>query len=158
MAGLTSCALCNFVGDSSSDVVLHQVEAHEAEVHHLEQLLQDRDLVRRKRDELRFPAQRSAGKRAALSSGVCPICAQTLHKQHARDHVAWHFMEELRAEIGGPDVTSCPEPGCSYCGDKSEAVARHLALFHCRLDRYLEDDDLVEEKRQKAMSKPKKVS
>ena len=77
---------------------------------------------------------------------------QTLHKQHSRDHTAWHFMPELRQLIKDP--SNCPE--CSYTGDKLE-VARHLALFHCKLDEFLMDDELVAEKRAKAMSKPKKV-
>ena len=84
---------------------------------------------------------------------MCPICDHPLHKQHSRDHVAWHFMEELKAYIIDP--SKCPE--CSYTGDKLESVARHLALFHQKLDQFLADTDLVAEKRAKAMAKPKKV-
>ena len=85
---------------------------------------------------------------------MCPICDHPLHKQHSRDHVAWHFMEELKAYIIDP--SKCPE--CSYTGDKLESVARHLALYHQKLDQFLSDTDLVAEKRAKAMAKPKKVS
>ena len=85
---------------------------------------------------------------------MCPICDHPLHKQHSRDHVAWHFMEELKAYIIDP--SKCPE--CSYTGDKLESVARHLALYHQKLDQFLSDTDLVAEKRAKAMAKPKKVN
>ena len=85
---------------------------------------------------------------------MCPICDHPLHKQHSRDHVAWHFMEELKAYIIDP--SKCPE--CSYMGDKLESVARHLALYHQKLDQFLSDTDLVAEKRAKAMAKPKKVN
>ena len=54
------------------------------------------------------------------------------------------------------DPTKCPE--CSYVGDKLEAVTRHLALFHCKLDEFLQDEQLVAVKRAKALSKPKKVN
>ena len=99
-----------------------------------------------------------------------------MHKSHGRDHVgkrnflntlfeirntrlpisflAWHFVEELREMIHDP--TRCPE--CSYVGDKLEAVTRHLALYHCKLDQFLLDENLVASKRAKALSKPKKVS
>ena len=99
-----------------------------------------------------------------------------MHKSHGRDHVgkrnflntlfeirntrlpisflAWHFVEELREMIHDP--TRCPE--CSYVGDKLEAVTRHLALYHCKLDAFLLDENLVASKRAKALSKPKKVS
>ena len=53
------------------------------------------------------------------------------------------------------DPTKCPE--CSYVGDKLEAVTRHLALFHCKLDEFLQDEQLVAAKRAKVMAKPKKV-
>jgi hypothetical protein len=62
-------------------------------------------------------------------------------------------MDELRQLITDP--SKCPE--CSYTGDKLEAVSRHLALFHCKLDEFLQNDELVAAKRAKAMAKPKKV-
>ena len=71
-----------------------------------------------------------------------------------RDHVSWHFVDELREMIDDP--TKCPE--CSYVGEKLEAVTRHLALFHCKLDEFLQDEQLVASKRAKAMAKPKKVN
>ena len=63
-------------------------------------------------------------------------------------------MENLRDLMVLGDQR-CPE--CNYTGDKSESVARHLALYHNKLDLFLEDQDLVAEKRARAMAKPKKV-
>ena len=63
-------------------------------------------------------------------------------------------MDELRNLITDP--SQCPE--CPYTGDKLEAVSRHLALYHCKLDEFLKDPELVAAKRAKAMAKPKKVT
>jgi len=65
-------------------------------------------------------------------------------------------MEELRSLISDP--TQCPDPGCEYVGDKLEAVCRHLALYHNKLDDFLNDASLVAEKKAIALNKPKKVS
>ena len=54
------------------------------------------------------------------------------------------------------EETKCPE--CNYSGEKSENVARHLALFHGKLDQFLADKDLVLSLRAKVLSKPKKVA
>ena len=85
---------------------------------------------------------------------MCPICDQQMHKSHGRDHVSWHFVEELREMIS--DSTKCPE--CSYSCDKIDVLTRHLALFHCKLDELLRDEQLVALKRAKVSAKPKKVS
>ncbi len=96
------------------------------------------------------------GSRKTALGSHCPVCDQQLHKQHARDHVCWHFMDELKAMMAA-DPSRCPEPGCEYMGDKAENIARHLALFHSKLDEFLENGALVDEKRAKAMAKPRKV-
>ena len=88
-----------------------------------------------------------------FSASLCPICDQNINKSHGRDHVSWHFLNELKEMIIDPN--KCPE--CSYTGDKLEAVTRHLALFHCKLDEFLQDEQLVAMKRSQALSKPKKV-
>jgi hypothetical protein len=98
------------------------------------------------------PAASASSSKTALGR-LCPVCDHPLHKQHSRDHVAWHFMDELKSLIDDP--TQCPD--CNYTGDKLESVARHLALFHQKLDQFLADEALVAEKRSKALSKPKKV-
>ena len=52
---------------------------------------------------------------------TCPICEQGITKQHARTHVVWHFIEELR-EIGPPWPQRGRSPNLS-----SAAVAVRLA-------------------------------
>ena len=99
--------------------------------------------------------RRSSNVRKTNLGSNCPVCDQVLHKQHARDHVCWHFMDELKALISDP--TECPDPGCDYKGEKMENTARHLALFHSKLDEYLSNKPLLAEKRVKALTKPKKV-
>ncbi len=58
--------------------------------------------------------------------------------------------------LGPGNENKCPQ--CNYTGEKSENVARHLALFHGQLDILLQDEGLVVEKRSKALAKPKKVA
>ncbi len=104
------------------------------------------------------PGSSASGSRGGNKTPLgtnCPICGQVLHRQHSRDHVAWHFMDELKEMIAEPGA--CPDPGCEYTGDKTENICRHLALYHGKLDDFLNDQALVEEKRVKAMLKPRKV-
>jgi hypothetical protein len=56
-------------------------------------LLQDANLIaERKREFVAKPNKLTIGT-------VCPVCEQTLSKQHSRVHVIWHFMDELRAMV-----------------------------------------------------------
>ncbi|TRY75091.1 hypothetical protein TCAL_00608 [Tigriopus californicus] len=89
-----------------------------------------------------------------ILGSTCPVCEQPLNTKHSRDHVSWHFMEELRAQIVVP--TQCPE--CDYQGRELEAVSRHLALFHNKLDDFLLNDELLMAKRSKCLAKPKKIA
>lgn len=155
LQGQTQCAKCDFHAAGTSNnssnsglaksLALHDVADHDGA--YLDQLMQDAPLVSSKRADLE-----ARGHRQSLGP-QCPICDQQMHKSHSRDHVSWHFMEELREMISDP--TKCPE--CSYIGDKLEAVSRHVALFHCKLDEFLQDEQLVAAKRAKAMSRPKRV-
>ena len=103
-----------------------------------------------------LPSNSSSRRKSSLGDS-CPICSQGLHKQHSRDHVAWHFMDELRELVDPMDPLDCPDPGCAYRGDKIDSVCRHLALFHSKLDEFLSDPDLVAEKKLEVASKPQKV-
>jgi hypothetical protein len=70
----------------------------------------------------------------------CPVCDQCFSKGTNRDHICWHFMEELRdyaqnlhTSMGGEEgIYSCNE--CSYSSDKLDNLAKHVALGHSRLD------------------------
>ena len=74
-----------------------------------------------------------------------------------RDHVTWHFMEELREYVQSfPNPQGCLH--CDYTADKMENLVKHVALGHSKLDEFLADTELVAAKRARAMSKPKKVS
>ena len=141
------CQKCGFGAANPKAMVLHEITKHEGLI--LDKILQDAAIVSSKRVEVE-----AKGHRQVLGP-LCPICDQPMHKSHGRDHVSWHFVEELREMIQDP--TKCPEPGCSYVGDKLEAVTRHLALFHCKLDEFLQNEQLVAAKRAKVLSKPKKV-
>ena len=142
----TQCSKCDFRPSDGRALVLHDVNFHEGR--DLDRVLQDASLVSSKRAEAE-----ARGHRQALGPS-CPICNQQMHKSHGRDHVSWHFVDELREMIVVPN--KCPE--CSYIGEKTEAVTRHLALFHCKLDEFLQDDQLVASKRAKAQARPKKIT
>jgi len=139
------CSKCDFQSSAPKQLALHDVTEHEGDS--LNKLLEDAALVSSKKAEVE-----AKGHRQSLGP-QCPICDQQMHRSHGRDHVSWHFVDELREMISDP--VRCPE--CSYVGDKLEAVTRHLALFHCKLDEFLQDEQLVASKRAKALSKPKKV-
>ncbi len=114
----------------------------------LDELLQDEDLVRRKRARAMIKPKKSS------IGPLCPICDA---KEPAREHVARHFSDELVAIVNTyPDPCSCME--CDYRGDKPKTVAIHIALVHAKLDLMLANEELVEAKRTIVMSKPKKLT
>ena len=45
-----------------------------------------------------------------------------------------------------------------YRGEKPQNVARHIALVHSKLDEFLCDEELVQERRREQMAKPNKVN
>jgi hypothetical protein len=47
---------------------------------------------------------------------------------------------------------------CSYSSDKLDNLAKHFALGHSRLDALLQDEELVAQKREIYINKPKKVN
>ena len=66
-------------------------------------------------------------------------------------------MDELRLIVQEfEDPNQCPQ--CPYSSDTNEKMVKHVALGHSMLDALLQDDALLEQKRTKAMSKPRKVS
>ncbi len=155
MVGQLQCYKCDFqvVGSTSSSVALaktlalHDINEHDGG--ELDGLLEnDPNLVATKKAEF------EARSNKANVTKTCPICDQSFKQSHARDHVHVHFLDELRAEVAHPN--QCPM--CSYTGEKPESVLRHLALYHGKLDEYLENADLVAAKRTKCLNKPKKVS
>ena len=113
----------------------------------LDEYLLDEELVERKREE-------HAKKPKRLSFGPdCPICKE---KNRDRDHLSRHFMTELMELVNEmPNKKQCSQ--CSYKSSKREYMAKHLALFHCKLDELMADEELVKLKQEKAASKPKRI-
>ena len=159
------CPQCPYGTPDNAKMAVHIALAHAQ----LEIYLEDASLVSTKREAIAAQKKQqqqqqqqasgsglsmSAGKSGKFQGTSCPICEQMLNKAHSRDHIVWHFMEQLRSFI--IEDTKCPE--CNYTGEKSENVARHLALFHGKLDQFLADKDLVLSLRAKVLSKPKKVA
>ena len=54
------------------------------------------------------------------------------------------------------DPNQCPQ--CPYAADTNEKMVKHVALGHSMLDALLQDENLLELKRVKAQSKPKKIA
>ena len=77
----------------------------------LDELLMNEELVQMKKEiALNKPKKLILGPK-------CPICDVTFTKNQNRDHVAWHFMEELREMVLAlQDPRSCPQ--CTYTSDK----------------------------------------
>ena len=59
------------------------------------------------------------------------------------------FVNEL------PNKKQCNQ--CSYKSNKREYMAKHIALFHCKLDELMANEELVQMKQKKATTKPKRV-
>ena len=84
-------------------------------------------MVKEKRDSFINKPQR------VNIGGACPICDQSFSKGTNRDHICWHFMEELRDYVlGFHNTQACNE--CAYTSDKLDNLAKHVALGHARLD------------------------
>ena len=46
---------------------------------------------------------------------------------------------------------------CTYTSDKLDNLVKHVALGHSKLDELLSNDELVAQKREQALNKPKKI-
>ncbi len=114
-------------------------------------ILSNQELVNLKRAKfLAKPKKQSIGP-------CCPVCDLQFTKNQNRDHVAWHYMDELRAIVQQfPDPSKCTQ--CSYTGDTTEKMVKHVALGHSMLDGFLQDKELLQMKRMKALAKPKKIT
>ncbi len=55
-----------------------------------------------------------------------------------------------------PDQLACSE--CSYRGEKTKNLELHIALVHGKLDEFLKDDALVDSKKVKFLTTPKKTT
>ena len=92
----------------------------------------------------------------------CPVCTNQLAPAKEKDHIIWHFINELRELVSSTceetetGVFECNE--CSYTGEGMDLMAKHCALFHGKLDILLGDDNLMAEKRRRCLSTQRKKS
>ena len=85
---------------------------------------------------------------------TCPICE---FKEPSREHVSRHFNNELLDYVATlDDHLKCSL--CTYQGEKPQNLAKHMGLVHNILDDLLLNSELVQKKRNEAMSKRKKIS
>ena len=77
-------------------------------------------------------------KPAKMTFDKCPVCDQVFTKGGgSRDHVSWHFMDELRDYVNLlENQLECNE--CSYTTDKTDNLVKHVALGHNKLDKLLQ--------------------
>ncbi len=143
----TQCTDCSYKNDKPKNVAIHIALVHNI----LDQMLTNHELVVSKRERhFSTPQKVNLGNK-------CPVCDIPFTKGQNRDHVCWHFMEELREIVMGfPDREACNE--CSYRSDKLDNLVKHIALGHSKLDELLLDSNLVAQKREIALTKPKKIN
>ena len=146
-ANPNQCSQCSYSNEKQKNVGIHIALVHKI----LDHFLKDEELVARKRN-----SYHDRTKKVNLGSN-CPVCAQPFTKGASRDHVCWHFMDELRDYVlSFPDTQSCNE--CTYKSDKLDNLAKHVALGHSKLDTLLQDEALLSQKRDIAQSKMKKIN
>jgi len=141
-----SCAVCPYTSDKIENMAKHLALGHSK----LDELMQNDDLVQQKRNEIL-----SRPRKVALGPD-CPICGLKMTKSN-REHVAQHFIEELRDMVANfDDPNSCPH--CPFQTDnRADNMAKHLALGHCKLDELLMDEELVEMKQRLVVSRGRKI-
>ena len=74
------CSICGFGAANPKAMVIHEIVKHNGS--NLDKLLQDAALVSSKKAEVEAKGHRRLGP-------ICPICDQTMHKSHGRDHVSY---------------------------------------------------------------------
>ena len=111
----------------------------------LDKFLDDKELVAAK-------IEQHKNKGTKMSFDKCPVCDVQCTKGGGRDHVSWHFMDELRDYVNTfPDTLACIE--CPYTTDKTDNLVKHVALGHNKLDKLLQDEDLIASKREQCKSR-----
>ena len=143
----TVCNFCPYTNPNPDKMAKHMALGHSK----LDELLSNQDLVAVKQ-------RKAMSKPKKLSIGPeCPICGMRFTKSQNRDHVSWHFMDELRDYVQTfADSQQCNQ--CEYRSDKVDNLVKHLALGHSKLDELLKNEELVAAKKEMARIKPKKIS
>ena len=135
-----ACTMCSYTTDKMDHLVKHYALGHSR----LDEYLLDDKLMEHKRAKApNKPKRMDFGK-------DCPICGQVLCD---RGHIARHFMPQLLEMVAAlPDTSKCDQ--CNYANTRDEYMAKHLALFHCRLDELMQDEALVATKKHEAKTTP----
>ena len=89
----------------------------------LDELLTNEDLVAQKREQ-------AFNKPKKIHIGPnCPVCDMKFTKSQNRDHVSWHFIDELRDYVHSTGrERECQL--CSYTTEKMDNLVKHYALGH----------------------------
>ena len=103
------------------------------------------------------PSIHSRTKKVSIGP-CCPVCDYKFGPKPNRDHVASHFMDELKAYVESVSTTATACQLCNYTTPHQSNLLKHYALGHSMLDEYLQDQELVEKKRDQFLKKPKKMS
>ena len=144
----THCSECSYAHEKGKNMAIHIALHHNL----LEKCLANEELVTEKREKyLNRPVKTHLGLK-------CIICDKKFTKSDAtRQHVYWHFLYELRDIVRTfPDQKQCPE--CIYSHDKMDNMVQHIALGHSKIDEFLQNEQLIESKKDLDMSKDKKIS
>ena len=112
-----SCTECSYKGEKTKNLELHIALVHGK----LDEFLKNQRLIKSKRQKfMTTPKKQVIGPK-------CPICDMKFTKSQNRDHVSWHFMEELREYVQTfPNPQACQF--CSYTSEKIDNLVKHLAL------------------------------
>ena len=114
-----TCEMCGYTNQRVDKMAKHLALGHSK----LDEFLQNSELVEAKKG-----AAKSKPKKLTLGP-QCPICDMQFTKSQNRDHVSWHFMDELREYVQTfPDPTTCPEVDCIYSTDKLDNLVS-LKMF-----------------------------
>jgi len=141
------CEFCPYTNDKIEKMAKHIALGHSK----LDELLGDPVLLEKKQ-------KIAANKPKKVQLGpVCPICDVPFTKSTTRDHVLWHFVDELGQYVQSfENPTMCPV--CPYTSERLDGMAKHMGLGHSKVDELLQNAPLVELKRQEAKAKRKFVS
>ena len=113
------CNECSYTSDKLDNLVKHVALGHSK----LDELLTNEDLVAQKREQ-------AFNKPKKIHIGPnCPVCDMKFTKSQNRDHVSWHFIDELRDYVYSTGrERECQL--CSYTTEKMDNLVKHYALGH----------------------------
>ncbi len=114
----------------------------------LDEYLYDADFVLEKRNAYLAKMQYKESNPSSGSTEVsCSICHKGMVKKSLREHMAKHFSVEIFAIIDTFQASnSCDLCNGTYKTHRKENMLRHVALVHGKLDEYMANQEMVQEK------------